>query len=198
MLICIDGMDGAGKTSFSKILCEQLKKREIFRELVLEAEPTPGKYGLLAREEIGKRIPDARKTVDYLLRDRRDHCVGVLGPNLQVLGRCVLLDRYYYSTVCYQSGDEFSPQQLADMQSEFCKPDISFILTLEPEVAMERIVARGKPLDGYETLDHLRRTKANFSNMQVYFPEDNIIFLDASKPLEELVNEAMDCIEKIS
>ncbi len=83
-------------------------------------------------------------------------------------GAVVLLDRYYFSSVAYQSGDELGAAQiLADNQAFARTPDLLLLLDLPAPVGLARIGQRGAR-DAFEslaTLEHCRAVYLSFATL---------------------------------
>ena len=100
LLIAIDGIDGAGKTTQVEFL------RKVFSdagmEVVCSKEPTDGEWGSKLRESAQNGRLSLEDELDLFVKDRRDHVETLITPELEA-GKIVILDRYYYSTITYLS-----------------------------------------------------------------------------------------------
>ena len=68
----------------------------------------------------------------------------------------VITDRYYHSSLAYQSLAVGLPA-VASLNERFRAPDITIFLDLEPEISLARIEARGETRERFEALDKLRQ-----------------------------------------
>ena len=108
--IVVEGVDGCGSTTHSRLLAKAL--RSPTREVVLTCEPTNGPIGSLIRQILQKRlfVTDATgprgfawSTLALLFAaDRLDHLDSVVMPALRD-GSVVVSDRYLLSSLAYQS-----------------------------------------------------------------------------------------------
>ena len=89
--------------------------------------------------------------------DRRDHLDREIIPALQ-RGAVVITDRYYHSSLAYQSLAVGLPA-VASLNERFRAPDITIFLDLEPEISLARIEARGETRERFEALDKLRQSR---------------------------------------
>ncbi len=76
------------------------------------------------------------------------------------------------------------------------RPDITFILDVDPKIAVERINSRGKNITSYENIEFLRKVRENFLKLKEIFPEDNIIYIDGEEKPEEILEKILNIIEK--
>src|SRR5207253_402183 len=99
ILIAIEGIDGAGKTTQVARLCKALEA--VGETVVRSKEPTNGPHGRRVRESAQNGRLDPHEELATFLDDRREHVATVIGPALG-RGEIVILDRYFYSTIAYQ------------------------------------------------------------------------------------------------
>src|SRR5688572_15881873 len=108
--IVLEGVDGAGTTTHTKILTETLRKRGL--PVHPTREPSDGPIGVLLRQMLTGRVvvpglhgprPPSWTTMALLFAaDRVDHVEAEILPNLMD-GVSVISDRYVHSSVAYQS-----------------------------------------------------------------------------------------------
>lgn len=163
-LIVVEGIDGAGKTSFINALVDLFDKEGVpvktvsalpygpIRELLL------GDYGITgpARAALYRVGHDmASKEVTELLQD----------------GGWVIMDRGWLSHICYQGHGEGLLKYVEYFDRVFEKtkrPDYLIYLDVEPEVAIQRIMARatekGEAVDTVEArgIDFQRSVREAF------------------------------------
>ncbi len=99
--IVLEGLDGAGTTTQAALLAEWLGARG---EVVQTREPTAGPIGRLIRSSL-RAEPDspAETSLPWLFAaDRAEHLTRVIEPAL-ARGAWVISDRYYHSSLAYQS-----------------------------------------------------------------------------------------------
>lgn len=158
LLVVFEGIDGAGKSTQIRRLALLLQALGL--ECVCSREPTAGVHGQALRDSALRARRTRAEEHALLLADRREHLDGLLCPAL-ARGAVVLLDRYYFSSIAYQSGAELDPARIeADNRAFAPEPDLLLILDLDPERGIERIRARGDQPNAFEALDNLRRCRA--------------------------------------
>jgi len=184
-LIAVEGIDGAGKTTVANYIRDFLKKLG-FKAEVLK-EPSDSEYGRILKS--GGRL-DPQKELELFILDRREDVVRNILPRLE---KCVtvIMDRYYYSTVAYQGALGIDPEEILRINEEFApKPDLTILLDVPPEIAVERIKRTRKPTK-FEDLEYLKKVREIYLSLE----SDEIRRVDASKPIEEVKE---DCTLLIS
>ncbi len=192
MLIAVEGIDGSGKTTVAKRIVERLKN--LGYNAVYLQEPTHGKYGRRIRES-GRRY-DAEEEMKLFLLDRMEDVEKNIIPALKS-GKIVVMDRYYYSNIAYQSARGIDPEKIRKMNEKIApKPDLVILLDLDPEIGMERIRRRGE-LSPFEDVGYLKKVREMFLRIA----DENTVIVDAGKPVEEVEEEVfrvvIDCIKKL-
>ena len=189
MFITIDGPDGSGKTTLARLLAAVLPTR---RTTTYTAEPTDTPLGQEIRRILKTGTKAEQRTLTTLfVRDRRAHLKNFVMPEL-AQGRIVVCDRYKYSTVCYQQLQGVNLKRLITINKDFIKPDYAFILNTDDiDVLIRRIVARGQH-DFFETRAYLTQISEIYNRIGDYFPDENIIMLDAAQPLDALMKTILE------
>ena len=158
VFIAMEGLDGSGGTTQTRLLADWLKAKGI-SEVHTTAEPSSGPVGRFIRtalnpEHEASAIGDA--VLPFLFAgDRRDHLDREIIPALQ-RGAVVITDRYYHSSLAYQSLAVGLPA-VASLNER--RLDITIFLDLEPEISLARIEARGETRERFEALDKLRQSR---------------------------------------
>ncbi|MBR4686105.1 MAG: dTMP kinase, partial [Candidatus Methanomethylophilaceae archaeon] len=96
--IVFEGADGAGKSSLCKRVAEWLTAKG--RDVVLTAEPTHEGIGAFIRSGNAGGISQRTEALLFVA-DRNDHTEKIM--RMVEEGKIVLSDRYFASTVAYQS-----------------------------------------------------------------------------------------------
>lgn len=189
ILIVFEGIDGAGKSTQAAILMERLKKKDFV--VAYFREPSRSRWG----QEIKKKAlcPDSlspEEELDLFQKDRKENVEKNLKPAL-AKRKVVILDRYYYSTIAYQGAKGIDQKRIKRMNEAFAvKPDLVFILDVDPREGLERIENRKKKDRLFEQEDYLIRVRKIFKS----FKRKNIIHIDGQKPKQEISKK----IEKIA
>lgn len=184
--IVIEGLDGAGGTTQCRLLQSWLEQQN--RPVVLTNEPTDLPIGQFIRDVLQdphSKVDDA--SLAYLFgADRQNHIQQRVQPALES-GTTVISDRYYHSSLAYQSLS-LDFDFVAQINSNFPRPNVTFFLLLEPEVSFNRVCERGLPADRFETLDKLRSIAQSYQRVIEYSTDqgEHIVCLDATQSIEEI------------
>lgn len=185
LLVVIEGIDGAGKTTLRAGLAAAL--RADGHEVVETKEPTDGPLGQEIRRiaRVGRDTVTPEAELELFLRDRAQHVAELVLPAL-ARHAVVLQDRSYYSTVAYQGGRGLPPEVLlARSRAVAPQPHLLLVLDLPAEVSQARIARRGLAADDFEKLGELARVREVFRG----FPE--AVCVDATRGEPEVLAEAL-------
>jgi len=158
LFIAIEGIDGSGGTTQTRMLADWFSARGC-SEVVTTAEPSTGPVGQFIRRALDPGQPEScigDAVLPFLFAaDRRDHLDREIVPALQ-RGAVVISDRYYHSSLAYQSLAIGLPE-VAALNDRFQMPDLTVFLSLEPEESLARIEKRGETMERFEAIDRLRQ-----------------------------------------
>jgi len=188
-LIVIDGIDGSGKATQTKLLAERLRRAGLAVETIafprhgnksanFVSEYLSGKYG-------GSNQADSYQASLFYALDRYDASFQIkewLGQ-----GRIVIADRYVTANMGHQGGKIINPLErklffdwLYCLEYEILnipKPDLNIFLHLDYAVARRLIDGRNMlNQDIHEKdSDHLKRTEETFLEIAKTYPDFIII-----------------------
>ncbi len=184
MFIAFEGLDGSGGTTQLGLLATALVAAG--RRVVRSREPSDGPVGTLIRQQLaGGQIGDA--VFGHLFAaDRRDHLDRVVIPALD-RGDVVLTDRYFLSSLAYQSLT-LGLDRVWALNAEFPAPDAVVMLDLPVDACLQRVASRGGTRDRFETLDQLRRVADAYEAAitRCRLRGDNIVRIDARGTADEV------------
>jgi len=191
-LIVLEGIDGCGKSTVAKAVVARLGDRA-----VLTREPTDSWIGRAVKEGDGKEISPYTDALLFMA-DRAQHTLEMAEMVRQ--GKLVVCDRYYHSTVAYQTAslrrkglaDNFA--WLLDANTRISlRPDMTFLLVLPPERMPERISDRAER-SRFERLDFLTEVAQNYERLAA--SDKGIVRLDATQPVERVVEQVLAAVEE--
>lgn len=189
-----EGIDGSGKTTVARQVYERIEQ-EVGPRVVLTAEPTDTWMGDCVRRGNQKRI-NALSEALLFLADRAEHTLKIRGWLSEDM--VVVCDRYNASTIAYQGamlGDWMGDQALGWLKKvsapTVIPADLTFLLKVSPDRAMERINHRSS-LTRFERLEFLERVAEIYDMLADEDPDFMVI--DATQPLESVVNDVMSHI----
>jgi len=199
--IVIEGLDGSGKTTVTKLLAERFAAQHL--PCYRTYEPTNNSIGTLIRSILaGQNEPVSNETMALLFAaDRCEHIWNEIIPNK--VNNYVVCDRYYLSNMAYQSSDDENLEDVVyynQLAITNCRPDITFFINVTPDECMRRIEKRGDDKSIFETLPALEfRYKRYMAAIERMRKTDNIIIVgsDITTP-EEIVQQMWEHIYKKS
>ncbi|MBX0312963.1 MAG: dTMP kinase [Sulfurihydrogenibium sp.] len=175
MFVVLEGIDGSGKTTLISILNKRISNSIILKEntdFVSEMERNPENAVEIFERFCKERIEFSDKVREYLR-----------------LGKTVILDRYFPSSLCYQIGacEErgFDCNGLADVYQKYypkwLKPDLIFILSTDLQTCIERIKERGELVE--ENI--LRKVKECYDSLSDLV--DNVYYIEDEKDVFSII-----------
>ena len=182
--LVLEGLDGAGTTTQRERLRDELEKRgyQVFPTF----EPTDGEIGRLIRRVLRGEIKLSELSVAHLFAaDRANHIYGRDGilENISA-GRLVISDRYFYSTLAYQSF-ELDMAKIAEV-NDFPHPRDLIFIDVDPRTCIDRINKRGEEKEIFEKESLLERIRGNYLKAFESLPENvNFIHIEGERSIEE-------------
>ncbi len=182
VFIVLEGPDGSGTTSQSKLLAERLQKEG--HDVLLTAEPTTGPVGVFIRHQLSVSGNSVTAGALQLLftADRAWHVDTVIEPALKE-GKVVVCERYGISTVIYGDATGLDGKWLEAANDKFLKPDLLIVTLPRFELAIERINKRKEKDIMEEKVELQRRIHDLYRAYAAAHPECPLI--DTSGTLEE-------------
>jgi len=190
--IVLEGVDGCGKSTAARLLVGRLGRRA-----VLTREPTDSWMGRAVKRSEEREVSPYRDALLFMA-DRAQHTIEI--SKMLARGKMVVSDRYYHSTVAYQTaylrrrkqGDMFDWLLDANLRISI-PPDLTFILDIPPEVGLRRISGR-KESSRFERLSFLREVRKNYLRLAKL--DESIIVVDGSRKMESVLEEVLRHIEE--
>ena len=192
--IVFEGADGAGKSSLCKRVAEWLTAKG--RDVVLTAEPTHEGIGAFIRSGNAGGLSQRTEALLFVA-DRNDHTEKIM--RMVEEGKIVLSDRYFASTVAYQSarldGDASDRDWLIDINRQFIdRPDATILLDIDPEVGMSRVGDRGEEISKFERMDFQKQVRENYLRLAKEF---GFNIVDASRSRDEVYMDTIAILEEV-
>lgn len=193
MFISLEGVDGSGKSTQSRLLVEALGEGTV-------AIREPG--GTVAAERIRELLADPSVELEPLaelmlfLAARADLTERVIHPALEA-GRMVVADRFSDSSVAYQGsarglgvGEVIS---LCDAATDGLWPDLTLLLRIDPETGLGR--AEGDDRFEQEGLG-LQQAVAEAYDEIAQIASDRVTVIDANGSVEEVHRRVMEAVDE--
>lgn len=177
MFVCLEGIDGAGKSTQARMLVQKLNAMGTPAELV--ADPGTTRIGTAIRQILLHNDAPISNAAQMLLfsaarTELAEHIKQRLAANV-----VVICDRWLLSTLVYQGEiNQIDHDFILSVfrQTSNLSPDLCVVLDLPPEESAKRT---GQGRDRYERVDHKTRSRmrdaylrfSGFSRKQVDIPE---------------------------
>jgi dTMP kinase len=194
VLITVEGVDGAGKSTLIAGLAEALQPVTVLRE--------PG--GVEVSERIRSLLADPSLAIDsraeaLLYAAARAQLVAEKLRPLLDAGETVLLDRFVDSSLAYQgAGRSLGVAEIRTL-NEFAtgglRPDRTLLLRVDPEVGLARISDR--PADRLEQEDgpFFAAIARAYDELAAAEPE-RFAVIDASQPPDAVLADALAALDQ--
>lgn len=185
MLVVLEGLDGAGKSTVAALIADQLG------DAILSAAPNPEYRELL----FGGRKPAPAAELLLFLADMAQTCED-LAPDLDA-GRIVIQDRWTGSTLAYRAGRDLGGIPLDELIRAAVRPaDLVIVLDADLDILAGRVGARG----GGNRYDEAGRAfregiRAAYLDQAARSPGDHVV-VDASRPADEVAEACLRIIEE--
>lgn len=154
MYICLEGIDGSGKSTQMEMLEKWLE--DIGQKVLTVREPTESDVGFLLRNMLAsKRATEDsfQRTLALLFAADRTILMEDI-REAETQGKVVISDRCYYSSMVYQNDKEW----ISQINRHAKRPDITILLDLDVETALERWDGK----DHFENKDFLEKVKEKY------------------------------------
>lgn len=190
MLITLEGIDGAGKTTVWEAL-------ENTVDAVFTKEPTDSWYGESVARSLADEDADPLAELFLYTADHADHLARVIRPALD-RGEVVISDRYSDSRYAYQGAslEGVIPRPMEyvrGIHQPFTRPpDATIYLDVSPQAGAKRAGATDK----FEQTDYLAAVQENYEQLIEYNP-DRFVRIDADRPPEDVIDGVERTVERL-
>ncbi len=189
--IVFEGLDKSGKETQAKMVVEFLKSKDLLA--VFTEEPNPhNMIGRLIRKWLNKEFEIGSGNAITLLytADRYEHLNNFVIPNLEQ-GVSVVSDRYYYSTIAYQSILYGADSEWIREVNKFArKPDLVILL----DVPAEESLNRTRNNDRHENMDFQQKVRKAYDELKV---KEGFFVVDGNRTKEEVFSDVKKKIEEL-
>ena len=193
----IEGLDGSGKTEVARRVAHVLRQTH-GDDVTLTFEPhDPSCAGLFIRQVLNRSIASVplRTLALAFAANRADHCDRVVNPFLRANPRrIVVCDRYYLSSLVYQTSDDLSLQEVMLLNSHARRPDLTIFLNASTKTCYERMRRRPEDKELFET--NLRWTREKYQDGMKFLANrgELIVEADADGPIADVVDKILDLL----
>lgn len=193
-IINIDGPDGSGKSSVVNILLECFESN-LIKTKHIHFPRYDTELGKLIKEVLFNRTAMDPKSLQMLYSADRLNFTKFDVPKYEEELDILIVDRYTSSGLVYTQLEGGQPDDILIQEREVRKPDMNIILLVDPEISMRRMKNLGKDLDKFENTEN--QQKAFYYYKDIWTHLENIVYIDASQSLDEVVGEALLAIKEL-
>jgi len=187
MFICVEGLDGSGKTTQAKRLVNNLRLRGF--DSVYTTEPTKGEVGRFIRRFVLNRDKRVPATLEALLfaADRIDHVEKEITPFLKQ-DMVVVCDRYVHSSLAYQGAAGLNLEWVEYINQFVLKPNLSLLIDASTDVVVKRLKKKKTVMETAQNLKKVREIYMNLAQKQ------HLTIIDGGKSINEVANNILDVV----
>jgi dTMP kinase len=193
VFICVEGLDGCGKTTQAKMLVKRLRKDH---DAVYTAEPSKGEIGRFIKRYCLHGAKRGSSVVEALLfaADRVEHVQNEVLPALAA-GKIVVSDRYVYSSLAYQGATGLGLDWIEKLNAHAVRPDLALFMDVKPETVVQRLKPRKSVMENLETQRKVREVYLKFVKT------GDLVSIDGNRSKKEVAQSiasvVCDCLKKI-
>lgn len=194
--LALEGPDGSGKSTISKMIVKLLEQKSIPYILTRE----PGCNELEVCKDIRKLILDNNSNINpktealLFAANRSEHVEKIIRPALEE-NKFIVCDRYIDSSIAYQGfGRNLGYKNILDINmfaTDHLLPDLTIFINIKPNVGLERIKRNRN-----DEINRLDKEEINF-HQKVYDGYIKIIkknkkryvLIDGNKNIDEVFDE---------
>ena len=188
----LEGIDGAGKTTVAKKVVSLLTKEGI--EALYTYEPYTKDLTEMLKK-YGRSLGGVMETL-LMAADRYYHINEVIKPALS-LGKVVVSDRYYYSSMAYQGARGVEISWIKAVNKFVLKPDIAIYIDVPPDLGLKRKINSLTRLEYLEgDLGVIKDVRAIYKDL---VSKGELIEIDGTLGLNDVINSIKKVLcEKLS
>ena len=197
--LVLEGLDGSGKSEISRRLTAHVSAAIGADRVLRTYEPrNESAAGEFCRDVLAKRITVSARTLALgFALNRADHNERVIAPFLEGgERRVVICDRYYMSSLVYQSTGGLSIDDVMDLNQSARPPDLTLFLDASPETCYQRIGRRQNHRELFE--ERLVETRQKYTTVIDYLRGrgERIEIVDANGGMLDVLNGMVDVLNR--
>ncbi|MDE1767955.1 MAG: dTMP kinase [Candidatus Micrarchaeota archaeon] len=197
VLVCIEGIDGAGKHTQAELLAKALREKGIESKIYTYPD-YDSDYGKMIDRYLNGHL---KLNVDELiLLHLADKVKDGTDIKKQIdKGIVVITDRYYYSTIAYQCAGGFDYERAKDLVDLMNSnaPDVIFYLDIPIEIVADRKSKQKGFIDKNErNTNYQRDVKGVYERMLKEGYSSKWVKIDGTLPVQEVHKKMLDTLSK--
>ncbi len=187
VFICVEGLDGCGKTTQTKLLVRRLRRKGL--DAVYTAEPSLGEIGKFIKKYCLHGKKRVSSIIEALLfaADRFEHVDNDVLPALSEK-KIVVSDRYVYSSLAYQGAEGLNLNWIRKINEHAIRPDLAVFIDVEPTAVVKRLKQKKSVMETLETQRKVRDVYMKFVE------KGELAKIDGNKPRQDVADTILQTI----
>jgi dTMP kinase len=197
-LLVFEGLDGAGKSVIARELTQHLGQQLGSDRVLFTYEPhNPSLGGEFIRQVLRKEIVVSARTLALAFAaNRSDHLDRVIAPFLQQNDNVVVCDRYYLSSLVYQTTPTTPLEYVWQINAGSYSPHLTLFLNASDEVCYQRIGKRGQSRELFEENLHEKRFKYEVAIEFLRNRGERIVEINADGTIPQVLGAVIDIVNQ--
>ena len=200
--IVIEGLDGSGKSEMTRRFAYYLTTALNENNVKMTFEPHDSFCGgIYIRQVLMKKIKvfDPYSLALAFAVNRLDHCNREIEPFLKKgNGSVILCDRYYLSSLVYQTNDDISMSEVMKLNKKAIKPDLILFFDASNKVCGERMKRRALEKELFEK--NLTNTRQSYYKAIEFLILQgvNVEIIDANGTKDEVLRNMISTVQRFA